>query len=176
MAEDREVISSRLELISSDYEVFSIAQLLHGAEALILIFTPHTYGDVADDSIESLILEVNARLDEFVANDLRVAVVTRELPNVTGQWMSDRNLRLEVFSDPSLAVSNALVGSFDLSLYLLATKGVQLGSHFVSMPAVAAISGDGSVTFKAIGDSSGNRCCCPALTTCRECYGRTLLF
>lgn len=71
-------VSSDLELASSDNEIFSISQLLHGAEALVMIFTPYCYGDAASkETIESLILEVNERIDEFNSQDLRVVCVTR---------------------------------------------------------------------------------------------------
>lgn len=70
-------------------------------------------------------------------------------------WISDRNLQMDVFCDPSLSVCDALVGSFDLSLYLLATKGIQLGSHFVAMPAVVVVSDSGEVIDKCIFSSPG---------------------
>lgn len=69
--------------------------------------------------------------------------------------MSDRSLGLEVYSDPSLVVTNAMVGSFDLSLHLMSTKGVQLGSFFVCCPAVLIIGGDGKVIHKYVATSPG---------------------
>ncbi len=77
----------------------------------------------------------------------------REPPSTVRHWVSDRNLQLEVFSDGTLDFSNAIVGSFDLSLYIQATKGVQLGSYFVCMPAVAIIGGDGKIISKYIASS-----------------------
>lgn len=81
---------------------------------------------------------------------------TREPPSTNRHWISDKELKIEVFSDPTLEVSNALAGTFDLSLYILATKGVQLGSFFVAMPAVLIIGGDGKVISKYIASSPGN--------------------
>ncbi|RYH12513.1 hypothetical protein EON65_38125 [archaeon] len=73
-----EAVSSDLELASSNNEIFSISQLLHGAEALVMIFTPYCFGDATNkESIESLILEVDERIDEFNSQDLRVVCITR---------------------------------------------------------------------------------------------------
>ena len=73
-----ETVSSNMELASSDNEIFSISQLLHGAEALVMIFTPYCYGDASNkESIESLVLEVSSRIDEFNSQDLRVVCITR---------------------------------------------------------------------------------------------------
>ena len=79
----------------------------------------------------------------------------RELPSTNRHWISDKNLKLEVFSDCTLDVSNALVGTFDLSLYLLATKGVNLGTFFVCMPAVLIIGGNGKIVSKYVASSPG---------------------
>eukprot|EP01039_Chlorochromonas_danica_P009953 gene9953-11003_t len=145
-----EVNCDKLELASSTNEIFSLSQIIGPAEAVIVIFVPYCFGDRTDNSIEALILEVNKRLEEFNSSDLRVICVTREPPCTVRQWRSDRGLALQVYSDPSLSVSNAVVGSFDLSLYLQATKGVQLGACFVSMPGVAVIAGTGKILYKYI--------------------------
>ncbi|RYH12512.1 hypothetical protein EON65_38120 [archaeon] len=77
------------------------------------------------------------------------------MPSTIRHWISDRELHIDVFSDPSLTVSNALSGSFDLSLYLLASKGVQLGTHFVCMPAVVILGGEGKILNKYVAQSPG---------------------
>lgn len=70
-------INADLELASTDHEILPISQLIHGAEALILLFVPYCFGDIVDNSMEQLVLEVNERLDEFNQSDLRVVCITR---------------------------------------------------------------------------------------------------
>ena len=166
-------ISSNLELGTVDHEISNLSHLLIGAEALVILFIPYCFGDILDDTMESLVLEVNRRIEEFNKNDLRVICISRyviffaliisteytdllrEPPTTVKHWMNDREIQLDVYCDPSLTVSNNLVGTFDLSLYLSATKGVQLGSYFVSMPGIIVVGGDGKVISKYIAASPG---------------------
>ncbi len=69
--------------------------------------------------------------------------------------MTDRGFRFDVYSDASLEVTNSMVGSFDLSLYFQATRGIVLGSHFVCMPGVIVIGGDGKVMARYVAPSPG---------------------
>ncbi len=71
-------------------------------------------------------------------------------------WISERNIQIDVYCDPSLVVSNYFVGTFDLSKYLSATKGIQLGSYYVAMPGAVVISGDGKITSRYVASSPGN--------------------
>lgn len=70
-------VCAGLELVSSDDEICSFPQLMRGAEALVIIFTPYCFADAADNSIEGLLLDVNQRIDEFASHDIRVICVTR---------------------------------------------------------------------------------------------------
>lgn len=79
----------------------------------------------------------------------------REPPSTVRHWISDRNLQLEVFTDATLELSNSIVGSFDMSMYIDATKSVQLGSYVTCMPAVVVIGGDGKILSKYVASSPG---------------------
>ena len=73
-----ESIANGLELANADNEVCELNDLLHGAEALIVIFCPYCFGDAeSGSSMESLVMDVNNNLDEFSALDLRVICITR---------------------------------------------------------------------------------------------------
>jgi hypothetical protein len=82
-------------------------------------------------------------------------ITGRELPSTNRHWVDDMKLVIDVYSDCTLDVANELVGTFDLSLYLLAAKGVNMGTYFVSMPAVLVISGSGKVISKYVASSPG---------------------
>ncbi len=69
--------------------------------------------------------------------------------------MSDREFQFEVYSDASLDVANSMVGSFDLSQYYQATRGVSLGTCFVCMPGVIVVGGDGKVVSRYVASSPG---------------------
>lgn len=166
-------IRENLELTTVEYEIKNLSHLLVGAEALIVLFVPYCFGSGTGGTMESLVTEVNSSLDEFLKQDLRVACIcrwylflslvivfinqpTREPPNTVKHWISERNIRVDVYCDPSLTVSNYFVGTFDLSKYLAATKGVQLGSYYVAMPGAVVISGDGKITSRYVASSPGN--------------------
>jgi hypothetical protein len=72
-----DTVSADLELASAENEICSISQLLHGAEALVVIFTSFCYGKLGKGSVETLILDVNERINEFNQQDLRVICITR---------------------------------------------------------------------------------------------------
>ena len=69
--------------------------------------------------------------------------------------MDENALGMEIFSDPTLKVSNSLVGSMDLSLYIWEKKQIHLGSYFVPKPAVVIIGDDGLVLAKKYFESPG---------------------
>lgn len=69
--------------------------------------------------------------------------------------MDESGLGIEIFSDPTLKVSNALVGSIDLSLHIWEKKQIHLGSYFVPTPAVVVIGEDGLVLSKKLFTSPG---------------------
>ena len=69
--------------------------------------------------------------------------------------MDENALGLEIFSDTTLKVSNSLVGSMDLSLYIWEKKQVNLGSYFVPTPAIIVIGEDGLVLAKKYFESPG---------------------
>lgn len=150
-----EIISAELEVSSTDNEVTPLSMLLHGAEALIVLFCPFCFGSTDEKSMEALMLDVNSKIDFFDRRDLRVVAITRELPSTNRHWVSEKDWKIQVYSDCSLQVSTALVGTFDLSLYVLATKGVNLGTFFVGMPAVLIIGGDGKILSKYVASSPG---------------------
>jgi hypothetical protein len=146
---------NRMEMLSLNGEVYTINQLLFGTQALVMIFMPYCFGDIDGNSIESLIVETNERLDDFLALDLRVVCIGREPPSTMRHWMADRNIRIEVFSDSSLIVSNEYVGSFDLGNYLKGTQDVHMGSFMTCMPAVVVLGCDGHIVSKYIASSPG---------------------
>mmetsp|Transcript_31763 Transcript_31763/g.53575 ORF Transcript_31763/g.53575 Transcript_31763/m.53575 type:complete len:172 (-) Transcript_31763:387-902(-) len=148
-----DTIANDLELANTDNEVSPVTMLLHGAEALIILFNPYTFGDETPNTMESLVLDINDRLDEFDSEDLRVVCITREPPSTNRHWISDKDIKMDVYSDCSLDVSNALVGTFDLSMYLLAKRGITLGTIFVSMPAVMIIGSNGKIISKYVASS-----------------------
>jgi peroxiredoxin len=150
-----DVVSSDLEIASLENEIIPISQLFYGAEAVIIFFVSYCYGDPVKQSMESLLMEVNDHLDEFNQHDLRVVCISREPPSTISHWVSDREFQFEAYSDASLTVSNALVGSFDISIYVQATKGVNLGSYFVPMASVVAIGGDGKILSRYVASSPG---------------------
>jgi hypothetical protein len=79
----------------------------------------------------------------------------REAPYLNRSWANDRKYNIEIFSDTSLSVCNSLIGSFDLSLYMLELKNVHMGSVFVPMPSVVIVSSTGQVIHKYIAASPG---------------------
>lgn len=151
-----DMISTDLEVSSTDNEVTPLSMLLHGAEALVVLFCPCCFGDTEVKSMEALMQDVNSKIDFFDRRDLRVIAITRELPSTNRHWVSEKDWKVTVYSDCSLEVSTTLVGTFDLSLYILATKGVNMGTFFVSMPAVLIIGGDGKILSKYVASSPGN--------------------
>lgn len=72
-----EVVNTAFEVASSENEICGITQLLHGAEAVVVLFLPFCYGDTSSHSIESLVIDVNQRIDEFNQQDVRVVCITR---------------------------------------------------------------------------------------------------
>lgn len=60
-----------------------------------------------------------------------------------------------MFTDGTLLVSNALVGTFDLSAYVAVSKGVQLGTYMVPMPGIVLLGGDGKIINKYVASSPG---------------------
>lgn len=72
-----EIINAALEVASSESEICGITQLLHGAEAVVVLFLPFCYGDTTSHSMESLVIDINQRIDEFNQQDLRVICITR---------------------------------------------------------------------------------------------------
>lgn len=150
-----EVISTELELATSDNEICGLSTLLNGAEALVVLFVPFCFGPINDGTMENLVIEVNERLDDFSEHDLRVICITKEPPSTVCYWIEERRLKIECYSDGTLDVSNALVGSFDLGLFLQGTKSINLGSYFVPLPSVVIIGGDGKVISKYTAPSPG---------------------
>jgi hypothetical protein len=72
-----EKLNDFLELASSDHEIVSLTQLIHGAEALVILFTPFCFGEINDNTMENLIVQVNERIEEFNQQDLRVICIAR---------------------------------------------------------------------------------------------------
>lgn len=95
----------------------------------------------------------------------------REAPSTTRHWITDRGFRFDVYTDATLDVTNSMVGSFDLSQYYQATKGVVLGSYFVCMPGVVVIGGDGKVVSRYVAPSPGKF----LLSTASHCLPDTTL-
>lgn len=62
---------------------------------------------------------------------------------------------MEIFSDGSLELSRALVGIFDLAMFIQATKDVHIGSYMVPMPGVVVLNSEGKVINKYIAPSPG---------------------
>lgn len=153
MAMIGEIIADDLEIANTDNEICTIGALLQGTEALVMLFTPYCFGDVNLNSMEKLLMDVNQNLEDFNQQDLRVICITREPPSTIRHWISDKDIKLDIFSDPSLDVSSSLVGTFDLSLYTLASNGANIGTFFVSMPAVLIVSGDGRIISKYVASS-----------------------
>jgi hypothetical protein len=61
-----------------------------------------------------------------------------------------------VYTDGNLDVSTALVGTFDLALFIQATKGVSMGAFIVPMAGVVLLGGDGKILYKYVASSPGN--------------------
>lgn len=79
----------------------------------------------------------------------------REPPSTIRHWAADRGLQLEIFSDGSLELSRALVGIFDLAMFIQATKDVHIGSYMVPMPGIVVLNSEGKVVSKYIAPSPG---------------------
>ena len=77
MAKVGESVSSDLELASIQNEIVQISQLFHGAEAVIIFFVPYCYGELSDNSMETLLIEVSQKMDDFDAQELKVACITK---------------------------------------------------------------------------------------------------
>ena len=72
-----ETISADLELANTDNEISALSMLLHGAEGLVVLFCPYCFGEDTPNSMESLVLDVNDKLDFFNQRELRVICITR---------------------------------------------------------------------------------------------------
>ena len=79
--------------------------------------------------MEKLILKVNGNLSFFTSRDVRVVVINGEPPMTNKNWIEQRNLEIEVFSDPSLEVGTVLMGTRDWNELLL-SKGIRLSSPY----------------------------------------------
>lgn len=77
MAHVGDLVSSDLEIASVQNEICPISQLFHGAEAVIIFFVPYCYGELSDHSMETLLIEVNQKMDDFEAQELRVVCITK---------------------------------------------------------------------------------------------------
>jgi peroxiredoxin len=155
MAEIGELVTSDLELASMDSEIVPVSQLFYGAEAVIMFFIPHCYGDETAQSMEALLINVNSSMDEFNQYDLRVICISKEPPSTVSHWVSDREFQFDCYSDPSLQVTNALAGTFDLSQFLQSNNGVSMGTYLAPLPAVIVIGSDGKVAARYVATSPG---------------------
>jgi hypothetical protein len=72
----------------------------------------------------------------------------RELPSTARHWIDENNIAIEIFSDPTLTVSNALVGSIDLGPFVWEKQRVHLGSILVPSPSIVIIGSDGLIVHK----------------------------
>ena len=72
-----DTVSSDLELASIQNEICPISQLFYGAEAVIIFFVPYCYGELTDNSMETLLIDVNQKIDDFNSQDLRVVCITK---------------------------------------------------------------------------------------------------
>ena len=72
-----ETISADLELANSDNEILALSNLLHGADALIVLFCPYCFGENTNNSMEALVSDVNDKLEFFNQKELRVICITR---------------------------------------------------------------------------------------------------
>ena len=140
--EASQYINASATLASVNSDITPIGLLLQGATALVLLFVPYCFGECTENSMEKLLKEINDEHALYVTSEIRVVAVTSELPCVNMQWAADIGLSVEVYSDAALNVSNTLVGSFDLSLFMLEKRNVHMGSIFVPMPAVVIVDGD----------------------------------
>ena len=101
--------------------------------------------------MENLILKINENLGFFTSRDVRVIVVNGESPFTNKIWIEQRNLEIEVFSDPSLELAKLLVGIRDLNDILFNTKGIRLGApYFISNPGVVLLNEEGIFKNKMI--------------------------
>lgn len=122
-----------IEVVNTDHDVCSLPSLLVGAEATVLIFSPWSFGHMQNSgSLEALLVEMNEALQMFNDRDIRVACITREPPATNRHWLSERDFKFDVLSDPTLVACEALVGTMDLANYLKAKKNVQIQRYEVS--------------------------------------------
>ncbi len=77
-----ETVNEKFEIVSSDNDVIGVTQLIQGADALIIIFVPFCFGEEVNLSMESLVMDVSDRLEEFNNRDIRVVCVTRYEDNL----------------------------------------------------------------------------------------------
>lgn len=80
----------------------------------------------------------------------------REPPSTNRHWQNERNFNFDVFSDPTLTVSTAIVGPpIDLAKYLKGSRSAHMHTYMVPKSAVVVISGDGILLSKYTAESPG---------------------
>lgn len=160
----QQTIPVHLELLDESNNVTTLQTLLRGVEALVILFTPFTFDDTGRDkdgqtsktNMEKLIRNFNKALSAFKDMDVRVICITREPPSTIRHWRDEKRIKMEVFSDVNLAVSAPLVGTFDLSEYLLTSKAVHLGSSYlVPISAAMVLDANGTIVSKYVASNPG---------------------
>ena len=72
--------------------------------------------------------------------------IKRELPFVLKHWIDERDIRIEVYSDPNQTVTSKLVGQYDLAdIYPKLVSPV-----LVSNPSLLIVQSDGKISLKYI--------------------------
>lgn len=77
MPDENEFLPKDLEVANSDNEICGLNSLVLGAELLVILFIPFCFGENVKNSMESLVCEVNDRMDEFSENDIRIICISR---------------------------------------------------------------------------------------------------
>ena len=73
-------------------------------------------------------------------------IYKRELPFVLKHWIDERDIRIEVYSDPNQTVTSKLVGQYDLAdIYPKLVSPV-----LVSNPSLLIVQSDGKISLKYI--------------------------
>jgi peroxiredoxin len=117
--------------------------------------------------MSALVSSLSTYEKDFKKIDVRILCITKEPPITARHWKSERGVKHEVYSDIYLEFTNSIVGSFDLSAYLLTQLNIHLGSVFmVPTPSVAVVDGNGKIIKKFVYSSPGNYMITVSLILC----------
>jgi peroxiredoxin len=145
-----------IEVVNSDHEVYSLTELLRGAEAAVFVFTPFTFGEIKPKSMETLLVDISNSIELFSSRDIRMACLTREPASTNRHWLTERGFYFEVLSDANLTAASHLVGTMDMAAYLKSKKGIEVPTYLLPKPAIVCIGGEGTILSKVVLDDPEN--------------------